>query len=362
MQANSKNSSLSKARDAKQDEFYTQLTDIQKELKHYRKHFKGKTVYCNCDDPRISGFFHYFSFNFEKLGLNKLITTCYKNNSHDLFSANDSDEAVMLVYEGDKDGDNVPSIEEIGVTKLRGDGDFRSEESIELLKQADIVVTNPPFSLFREYVNQLLQYEKKFVIVGNQNAITYRDVFPHIMQNRMWLGYNNGDMAFKVPEHYESRATRFWMDETGQKWRSLGNAGWFTNLDISKRHEHLILYRNYSKDAYKSYDNYDAISIEKVKDIPCDYDGIMGVPITFLEKYNPDQFEIVGIAKTWFGLATKTYPKHEQVDKNGKKSVVTKLNDQPAIKVDKPPVGKTYYVVDGQFYEATYVRVLIRRK
>lgn len=295
MVVESKNSSLAKARDAKQDEFYTQLSDIEKELKHYKKHFKGKVVYCNCDDPRISGFFHYFSYNFEKLGLKKLITTCYKSGERDLFSSNNAEAAIMLEYTGDKDKNNVPDPSEIGIVKLKGDGDFRSEESIELLKQADIVVTNPPFSLFREYVNQLLDYDKKFLIVGNQNAITYRDIFPHITANKIWLGYNNGDMAFKVPDYYESRATRFWVDDTGQKWRSLGNACWFTNLDTTKRHEELILYRTYygSEDEYPMYDNYNAINVSKVSDIPVDYEGAMGVPITFIEKYNPNQFVIL---------------------------------------------------------------------
>lgn len=362
MVALSKNSSLAKARDAKQDEFYTQLSDIEKELKHYKRHFKGKVVYCNCDDPRVSGFFHYFSYNFEKLGLKKLITTCYKSGERDLFSTNDAEAAIMLEYTGDKDKNNVPDPSEIGIVKLKGDGDFRSEESMELLKQADIVVTNPPFSLFREYVNQLIDCNKKFLIVGNQNAITYKDIFYHIQQNRIWLGYNNGDMAFKVPDHYEARETRFWVDEDGQKWRSLGNACWFTNLDISKRHEELILYRKFISSDYARYDNYDAIEVEKVKDIPVDYDGVMGVPITFLEKHNPDQFEIVGIAKTWFGAAVKTYPKQLQVDKSGKRKEVSKLNDAPAIKVAKPPKNKTYYIVGNDYYEATYVRVLIRRR
>lgn len=362
MVVESKNSSLAKARDAKQDEFYTQLSDIEKELKHYKKHFKGKVVYCNCDDPRVSGFFHYFSYNFEKLGLKKLITTCYKSGERDLFSSNNAEAAIMLEYTGDKDKNNVPDPSEIGIVKLKGDGDFRSEESIELLKQADIVVTNPPFSLFREYVNQLLDYDKKFLIVGTQNAITYKDIFPHIKSNRIWLGYNNGDMAFKVPSYYESRETRFWVDEDGQKWRSLGNAAWFTNLDISKRHEELILYRNYDKNEYPSYDNYDAIEVDKVKDIPCDYEGVMGVPITFLEKHNPDQFEIVGVTQSWSDGRTKTYPKQIQVSNNGAESAVTKLNDGAAIELTTPPKGKTYYKVDGKCYVKVYARVLIKRK
>jgi hypothetical protein len=289
-----KNSSFQSAKESKQDEFYTQLSDIEKELKHYKKHFKGKVVYCNCDDPRVSNFFHYFSHNFEKLGLKKLITTCYKNKNLDLFSENKSEKAIYIEYLGDKNANNMPDLEEIGINELQGDGDFRSPESIEILKQADIVVTNPPFSLFREYVAQLMEHKKKFLIVGNQNAVTYKETFNLIKDGKIWLGYKSGDMAFKVPGHYEAKETRYWQDDTGQKWRSLGNACWYTNLDISKRHEELILYKTYSPEAYKKYDNFDAIDVGKTLDIPIDYDGCMGVPITFLEKYNPNQFEIVG--------------------------------------------------------------------
>ena len=298
MSVKEKNRNLHNAKNSKQDEFYTQLSDIEKELKHYKKHFKGKVVYCNCDDPRISNFFHYFSFNFEKLGLKKLITTCYKNQELDLFSKHDTEQAVFLEYSGDKNGNNVPDLEEIGIRKLRGNGDFRSEESVELLEQADIVVTNPPFSLFREYVTQLIENDKKFLIVGNQNAITYKEVFNLIVENKVWLGYKNGDMAFKVPDHYEPRETRYWEDDDGQKWRSLGNACWFTNLDISKRHEEVILYKTYTPKDYPTYANYDAIEVGKTKDIPMDYYGAMGVPVTFLDKYNPDQFEIIGSSRT----------------------------------------------------------------
>ena len=188
----------------------------------------------------------------------------------------------------------MPDVEEIGIRPLKGDGDFRSAECIDLLKEADIVVTNPPFSLFREYVAQLIKYDKKFLIIGQQNAIHYSDIFPLIKANKLWLGYNNGDMAFKVPQHYEERATRFWIDENGQKWRSMGNICWFTNLDIKKRHENLILYKNFNPIEYPTYDNYQAINVGKYADIPCDYEGIMGVPITFLNKFNPDQFELIG--------------------------------------------------------------------
>lgn len=211
-----------------------------------------------------------------------------------MFSQHDSERAIYLEYYGDKNNNKTPDIEEIGVQFLKGDGDFRSAESIALLKQADIVVSNPPFSLFREYVAQLIQYDKKFVIVGNHNAITYKQIFPHIKEDRIWLGYKYGDMAFKVPENYEQRETRFWKDKNGQKWRSFGNICWFTNLDIAKRHEDLILYKSYIPKDYPKYDNYDAINVDKTKEIPVDYAGVMGVPITFLDKYNPEQFELIG--------------------------------------------------------------------
>jgi hypothetical protein len=288
------NKNLNKANKAKEDEFYTQLSDIENELKHYKEHFRDKVVLCNCDDPRISNFFHYFSYNFEQLGLKKLITTCYKNQNRDLFSMNDSEKAIWLEYEGDKNGSGVPDAEEIGVKYFKGDGDFRSEECVELLKQADIVVTNPPFSLFREYIGQLIRHDKKFLIVGNQNVITYKEVFSLLKNDKVWLGYKFGNMEFRVPDYYEPRETRFWIDENGKKWRSLGNICWFTNLDIPKRHEDLILYKTYSPEEYEKYDNYDAVNVNKVSDIPCDYNGVMGVPITFLDKYNPNQFELIG--------------------------------------------------------------------
>ncbi|MBR3085393.1 MAG: adenine-specific methyltransferase EcoRI family protein, partial [Kiritimatiellae bacterium] len=290
------NSDLNAAKKAKKDEFYTQLSDIQEELRHYKEHFRGKTVLCNCDDPRVSNFFHYFAYQFEALGLKRLITTCYKNQTPDLFSQNDSERAIWLEYSGDKNGNRIPDPEEIGIRQFEGDGDFRSQECIELLEQADIVVTNPPFSLFREYVAQLVKYDKKFLIIGSQNAVKYKDIFPLIMANKVWLGVKSGNMEFKVPQDSEPRVTRFWQDEAGQKWRSLGNICWFTNLDHRRRHEELILFRNYAPETYPRYINYDAIEVGKVENIPCDYDGTMGVPITFLDKYNPEQFEIVGMS------------------------------------------------------------------
>ena len=290
------NKNLNKAKGAKKDEFYTQLEDINNELRHYREHFRGKTVLCNCDDPRVSNFFTYFAYNFEFLGLKKLITTCYKNQNINLFSQNKSEQAVYLVYEGDKNGDHIPNAEEIGVKPLKGDGDFRSKECIELLKEADIVVTNPPFSLFREYVAQLMGYEKKFLIIGNVNAISYKEIFPLIMNNQIWLGasIHSGDRKFWVPNDYELNAAGCGIDETGRKFIRVKGVRWFTNLDYKERHEDIILYKHYTPEEYPRYINYDAINVNKTEEIPMDYGGAMGVPITFLDKYNPEQFEILG--------------------------------------------------------------------
>ena len=287
------NRSLHAAKATKQDEFYTQISDIEKELKHYTKHFRGKTVLCNCDDPRVSNFFNFFAHQFERLGLKKLITTCYQNNSADLFSTHQFKHGKCLIYQGDKDGDRLPGPDETDISSLKGDGDFRSPECVALLKEADIVVTNPPFSLFREYVQQLVSHGKKFLIIGNHNAITYKEIFGLIKENKMWLGYTH-PVAFRVPDHYELRSLRSWRDENGTNWRSLGNACWFTNLDIAKRHEDLTLYRTFDPERYPKYDNYDAIEVSTYKDIPADFDGVMGVPVTFLEHHNPAQFEIVG--------------------------------------------------------------------
>lgn len=330
------NKNLNAAKTAKKDEFYTQLEDINNELKHYREHFRGKTVLCNCDDPRVSNFFTYFAYNFEFLGLKRLITTCYKNQDMDLFSQNNCEQAIYLIYDGDKNGNNIPDPEEIGIHPLKGDGDFRSKECIELLKQADIVVTNPPFSLFREYVAQLMEYDKKFLIIGTQNAIHYKEIFPLIKENKLWLGYSAGDMSFKVPSDYEPRETRYWQDESGQKWRSMGNVCWFTNLDHKKRHEMMILYKNYTPEYYPKYDNLDAIDVGKKEEIPCDYDGIMGVPDTLLFQLNPDQFEIMG-------LGSGDLAKQTGVTKNyrGRTDLAYTINDK---------------------HKCPYSRILIRRK
>ncbi|MBP7552486.1 MAG: adenine-specific methyltransferase EcoRI family protein [Spirochaetes bacterium] len=293
------NENLSKAKSDKKDEFYTQLPDIERELKHYKEHFKDNVVYCNCDDPRVSNFFHYFSYNFEKLGLRKLITTCYKNQEMDLFSQNNSEQAIYLEYDGDKNKNNLPDTEEIGIKRLKGDGDFRSDECIELLKQADIVVTNPPFSLFREYVAQLVEYDKKFLIIGNVNSITYKEIFKLIKDNKLWLGasIHSGDREFGVPIDYPLNAAGFRVDENGKKFIRVKGVRWITNLEYEERHEDLILYKKYTPEEYPKYDNYDAINVNVTKDIPMDYKGAMGVPITFLDKYNPEQFEIIKFRK-----------------------------------------------------------------
>ncbi|MBP3439971.1 MAG: adenine-specific methyltransferase EcoRI family protein [Tidjanibacter sp.] len=284
------NTTLTAARAAKKDEFYTQLSDIERELVHYKEHFRGKTVLCNCDDPRVSNFFKYFTLNFEHLGLRRVIATCYKSQDVDLFSMNTSERAVYQIYEGDRDGNRMPDADEIEVRPLQGDGDFRSAECIELLKQADIVVTNPPFSLFREYVAQLIKYDKKFVIVGHQNAITYKEIFPLLKENKLWLGYGFKGGAGHFYSKYEDVATA---GDHREGMIRVSGVTWFTNLDIAKKHEELILYKHYTPEEYPHYDNYDAINVNKTSDIPCDYDGVMGVPITFLYKYNPEQFELV---------------------------------------------------------------------
>ena len=279
-----KNNNLHTARNNKNDEFYTMLSDIEKEMRYYKDFFKDKVVYCNCDDARESNFFKYFSMNFEHLGLKKLITTGFKADG----------KGVVLVYEGDKNGNRMVDDEEIVVTELQGDGDFRSEECIEYLKQADVVVTNPPFSLFRQYVAQLMEYGKKFIIIGNGNAVTYKEIFPLIKDNKLWLGASKGiggKFNFVAPESYDGK---FVSIVDGNKIAQINNACWFTNIEHKKRNEPLDLYKRYSFEDYPKYNNYDAID-STTAEIPIDYDGVVGVPITFLDKYCPTQFEIIGI-------------------------------------------------------------------
>jgi len=282
------NKSLHRANIAKNDEFYTQLTDIEKELRHYKKYFKGKIIFCNCDDPEYSNFWKYFSLNFEFLGLKKLIAT------H--FEIEKPSYKLEIVKDINKDG-KINKLDTLK-TPLKQNGDFRSPECIEIFKEADIVVTNPPFSLFREYVAQLIEYNKKFLIIGNQNNFTYKELFKLVKENKIWAGVDNGGTKwFKVPNHYEINTESRKKIENGKKFFSMGNIYWFTNLDIKKRHEDIILYKKYvgNENEFPKYDNYDAINIDKVSDIPMDYKGLIGVPITFINRYNPEQFELIGI-------------------------------------------------------------------
>ncbi|MCK5029221.1 MAG: adenine-specific methyltransferase EcoRI family protein [Bacteroidales bacterium] len=313
------NKNLHKAHKAKKDEFYTQLIDIEKELKHHKDQFRGKTVYCNCDDPFESNFFKYFAANFNALGLKKLITTSYVKSSivggqlplfemEGLKPEGKEPFKIEINEVKDFDSDGAVSLTDVewllkhdaNVAKpLKSNGDFRNKESVELLKEADIVVTNPPFSLFREYVAQLMECDKKFLILGDQNAITYKETFGYIKENRLWLGYDNGGTKwFQVPMDYDISTESRKKIKDGMKYFSMGRILWFTNLDTTKRHENTVLYKKYTPEEFPKYDNYDVINVDKVSDIPMDYDGVMGVPITFIDKYNPEQFEILGIANS----------------------------------------------------------------
>ena len=337
------NQTLQQAKTNKADEFYTQLADIEAEMRHYKEHFRGKTILCNCDDPYESNFFKYFAANFNYLGLKKLIAISYSGSpvagqQLPLFDVKSlglkSPDArppyrIEITEVNDNNADGAVDLADVerllkngnnALTLLQGNGDFRSAESIAWLKQSDIVVTNPPFSLFREYVAQLMEFEKKFIIIGSKNAITYKEIFKLIQQNKIWLGngFSNGNAFFKIPEEY----SRDWADgvynqETGLvKFR---NVGWFTNLDIEKRHERLTLYKQYTPEEYPRYDNFDAIEVSKTAEIPYDYDGAMGVPITFLDKYNPDQFEILGnlgsYAPDGYSLASEIFVKGNKIFK-----------------------------------------------
>ena len=299
------NTNLKTAKKNKNDEFYTLMEDIEKEMRYYKDFFKGKVVYCNCDDARESNFFKYFSLNFEFLGLKKLISTGYKADG----------KGVVLVYEGDKNGNRRVDNEEIIVNELNGDGDFRSEECIEYLKQADVVVTNPPFSLFRQYVKQLMDYGKKFIIIGEQNALTYKEIFPLIKDNKIWWGksIHSGDRKFYVPDNYPLNASTCGIDENGKRFVNVKGIRWWTNVKEAINNEPLNLYKRYSFEDYPKYENFDAINVDKTCDIPMDYDGVMGVPITFLDKYCPTQFEIIDINPHFFSMVEKGLPKPKQL-------------------------------------------------
>ena len=330
------NKDLNIAGVAKKDEFYTQLTDIEKEMKYYIEHFRGKTIFCNCDDPEESNFWLYFVLNFEKLGLKKLVATHYETEK----------PSYKLELVSDINEDGKINKGDIIRTPLKQNGDFRSPECKEIMKEADIIITNPPFSLFREYLAQLIKYDKKFIIIGNINAITYKEVFPLIKNNIIWLGasIHSGDREFRVPDSYPLNATGTRIDKEGNKYIRVKGVRWITNLDYKERHEQMILYKKYTKDAYIKYDNYDAINIDTTADIPVDYYGIMGVPITFIDKYNPEQFEILGITdrQNTSGLRTKKYKIED----------TSRYNDLNA---------RSVLLINGE-YKAVYARLLIKRK
>ena len=299
-----KNTNLHKAKKERNDEFYTTYETVEKELSHYVEQFHGKVVLCNCDDPFNSSFCKYFLYNFNTLRLKRLICTSYCKRKasfrHTLFDFEEPESVTDYGHGYVLDIDEVDNVDSeliaANVRRLDGDGDFRSAECIEYLKICDIVVTNPPFSLFKEFVAEILKYGKQFLIIGNQNALTYKEIFPLIQNNTVWTGYQFGEMKFRVPDDSEPRSTRYWVDETGQKWRSLGNAMWLTNLDNELRHKCMHLTQKFDPDLHPRYDNYDAIHIRNITEIPFDYYGIMGVPITIINRYNSDQFEIVGEA------------------------------------------------------------------
>ena len=369
-----KERNLNAAAKAKKDEFYTQLTDIEKEMRHYRKHFKGKTIFCNCDDPFESNFFKYFVLNFNRLGLKKLIATCYAssqiaNTQLSLFDVIGTEESkqnkpykaiVTKVYDKTGDGGidmfDVAELFKSGennLSELEGDGDFRSKECLALLDESDIVVTNPPFSLFREYVSVLMDHKKHFIIIGNVNAITYKEFFPLIKENKVWIGasIHSGDRKFYVPDDYPLNAAGCGIDDEGRRFIRVKGVRWYTNLDIKQRHEEMILVKRYSPDQYPKYDNYDAINVNSTADIPCDFDGIMGVPITFMDKYSPDQFEIIGLGIANLGLSIGVQP-YKPEHKVYRKEI------QKRGAVD----GDLYMLDENDHPVVPYARVLIRTK
>ena len=392
------NTNLSAAKNAKNDEFYTQFNDIQKEVNAYTEYnpdvFRGKTVICPCDDPEWSNFTKFFAQNFDFFGLKKLISTSYaydsKNPKPDfdwqptLFETeNPNYDALKSPKHGKiftlTDQEEPPrDINKLQWRYLEGDGDFRSREVTELLKEADIVVTNPPFSLFREFLAWIMNENKQLLIIGNMNAITYKEVFPLIKDNRLWLGAtaNGSDMVFGVPEGTPVKdSDRQKAERLGYKgdYTRLGNSCWYTNMDFGLRHRPIVLltmeewlgfskHRDFRKTGYQKYDNYDAIEVPYYDVIPSDYEGVMGVPISFLTKYCPEQFEIIGITKTWYGLASKVYPEQIQVDTYQRRKTVSKLNDGAVIKLDKEPDGETYYIVDGEIFKQVYARILIKHR
>jgi hypothetical protein len=391
------NSNLTEAKRAKNDEFYTQYHDIEKEISAYLEYdpdtFRGKTLLLPCDDPEWSNFTKYFAQNFDRLGLRKLISTSYAADSKTykggyqptLFEKDDPqfDQAKttrngkIFTLSHDRTGDRRVDVDDLEWHYMDSDGDFRSDEVKSLRDESDIIITNPPFSLFREFLAWVVEAGKQFVIIGNMNAITYKDLFPFLKDDKTWLGATNFNvgMYFKVPPDFVyADSYKFEREQNGDKVNRVPGVCWFTNLDHGRRHQPLPLMTmadnlRYSKhkeikgrESYDRYDNYDAIEVPFTDAIPSDYDGIMGVPISFLDKYSPEQFEIVGITKTWFGAAAKIYPPQIQIGQKGRTSNVTKLNDGAALRMDAPPHGQTYYMVGSEYYTQLYARVLIRRR
>lgn len=385
------NGSLSAAKKARQDEFYTQWPAIEREMNAYLEYdpdlFRGKTILLPCDDPEWSNFSKYFALHFTDLGLKKMISTSYAPKSNfegafytpTLFDDPQFDETldrdrgkIFTLIPEDISGDGRVDIDDLKWEYLEGDGDFRSAEVTALRDEADFVITNPPFSLFREFVGWLLDGGVRFSIIGNSSAPTTKDIFPLVMANKIWLGrgFANGNAYFRIPE----AARKDYADgvyDADTQLVHFRNVSWFTNIEHGRRHEPLRLmteadntkfsrHKEIQGVGYQRYDNFDGIEVPYVDCIPSDFDGVMGVPSGFLDSYNPEQFEIVGITKTWFGAATKTYPQQIQVSKDGKRSKVGKLNDGAVLEIDEPLVGKTYYEVDGKMYRQTFPRILIR--
>jgi len=363
------NKTLSARNNAALDEWYTQLVDIEAELVHYRDQFKDKVVFCNCDDPYESNFFKYFAMNFNHLGLKKLITTCYSGSPISgkqlpLFETAGLRDAkpprepyrVEITEVPDLNHDGAIDLSDVeyllrhdanAMTPLTGDGDFRSKECVALLDESDIVVTNPPFSLFREYINLLIDHKKQFLVLGDQNGAKYSSIFPHIMANRVWFGYENGGTKwFRVPDSYEIKTESRKKVVDGVKYQSMGRIYWYTNLDTKKRHEFLTLYKRYSPEEYPTYTNYPAIEVAKVAEIPMDYDGEMGVPITFLDKYNPEQFQIIGISTQLAEPMSRYAAKEDYMTAEGKVVGGT---------------GKLFYPLGNGKHQGVYERIIVKR-
>lgn len=391
------NKNLGNAKTAKNDEFYTQLPDIEHEMQAYVDYdpnvFRDKTILMPCDDPEWSNFTRYFALNFQLFGIKKLISTSYAPDAKaakygvmpSLFPGDEQDPKFdrdkwqthgrIFVLDRDINGDNRIDIDDLRWEYLDGDGDFRSREITQLRNEADFIITNPPFSLFREFLKWIIDGGKQFSVIGNMNAITYKEVFPLLKDNKIWLGpsISSGDREFGVPKEYPLNAAGWRIDEEGKHFIRVKGVRWYTNIEHGKRHEPLPLMTmadnlkfSRHKDLrlrkeYQHYDNYDAIEVPYTDAIPSDYDGVMGVPISFLDKYCPEQFKITGITKTWFGGASKTYPEQTQVSKDGKESTVTKLNDGATLVLDTPPENETYYKVGGKLYTQVYARILIQK-